>query len=112
MRVFRGYRAVALIQLFMCLCFFINPGTEHYGALFGIANFFAAGIFVVGTLLSYFDPKRWTLWLTAATMFCIMIFNSVWFISQGVFMTTGFPLIAYDALFIVANLHFLGRGLR
>jgi len=111
MKFVKGYRAVALIQIFMCLCFFINPGTEAYGRLFGVISFVGAGVLFFGSLLAYITPKRWTLWLMALTMLCLIAFNSVWFVWHGVFMTTGFPLIAYDLMFVVANMHFLGKGL-
>jgi len=110
-KYFKGYKAVALIQIFMSLCFFINPGTEIYGAWFGVINFFTAGILFFGSCLAYVSPKRWTLWLLTATMFFIIVFNSIWFISGGTFFTTGFSVITYDTLFVVTTLHFLGKGL-
>ena len=107
----KGYRAVALVQILTSLCFFVNPGTEAYGGLYGVITFVGAGMLFFGSILAYFSPKRWTLWLMAGTMIFFIIFNSVWFIWHGVFISSGFPLIAYDCLFVVANLHFLGRGL-
>jgi len=107
----RGYKIVALIQIFMCVCFFINPGTDAYGAWFGILNFAGAGVLFFGSILAYFDPKQWTLWLLAITMLVLIFLNVAWFTWNNVFITTGFPLIAYDCLFVVVNMHFLGRGL-
>ena len=111
MKYVKGYRSVSLIQIFMCVCFFINPGFEAYGKWFGNINFFGAGILFGGALLAYFEPRRWMLWLLAGTMLCLITFNSIWFVFYGVFLASGFPLIAYDTLFVVANLHFLGKGL-
>ena len=110
-KIVQGYRAVALIEMLICVCFFANAGGDTYGMIYNIINFGGAGILFFGSLLAYFEPKKWTLRLMLVTMLCLIAFNTGWFVSHGVFMTTGFPLIAYDTLFVVANLHFLGRGL-
>ena len=110
-KMVRGYRALALIELFVCACFFANTGRSIYGTLFDIVNSTGAGILFFGSLLAYFDPRKWLLWLMTAAMLCLIAFNTVCFAWQGVFMTVGFPLIAYDTLFVVGNLHFLGKGL-
>ena len=111
LKYIKDYKIVALIQIFMCVCFFINPGAEAYGDVFGLVNFIGAGILFFGSILAYFDPKRWTMWLLAITMLVLIACNMVLFIWSGNFLTTGFPLIAYDSLFVVANMHFLGKGL-
>jgi hypothetical protein len=111
MKFIKGYKAVALIQIFVCLCFFINPGIEMHGFWYGLINFTGAGILFTGSLLAYYDPKKWTLWLMLLTMSVLIIINTTFLISQGVFLVYGFPLIAYDLLFVVINLHFLGKGL-
>lgn len=111
MRFVRGYKSVALLQILMCAGFFVNPGTDVYGTVFGVANFFGAGLITVGSALAYFKPKKLILRALVATMTALIVFNSCWFILAGVFFTTGFPLIGYDLLFVVTNLHFLGWGL-
>jgi len=94
-----------------CVGFFFNPGTAVYGAIYGVINFFGAGAIFTGSLFAFYSPKKWILWTLIITMSGLILFNSVWFMSHGVFMTTGFPLIAYDLLFVVVNFHFLGKGL-
>ncbi len=95
----------------MSVCFLLNPGTQTYGALYGFVNFFGAGILVIGEILSYIEVEKWKLVLLTITMSVLTVFNTIWFIMDGTFFQTGFPLIAYNVLFIVAHLHFLGKGL-
>ncbi len=111
MRLLRGYRPIALLQMFVSACFFLNPGTESYGTLFGIIHFFTGGILFFSGLLAFIKPHKWKLWLSMITMALLIVLNTAWFISRGTFLTTGFPIIAYDLLAIVANLHYLGKGL-
>ena len=111
MKYLKGYKAVALIEILICICFFLNTWSSTYGMLFNIVNDFGAGILFFGSILAYFESKKWTLWLMVYTMLCLIGFNTIMFIWQGVFLTTGFALIAYDTLFVIANLHFLGKGL-
>lgn len=111
MKYIKGYRAVALVEIFVCICFFLTAWSDTYGMFFNVVNNFGAGILFFGSLLAYFDAKKWVLWLMIATMLCLIAFNSFWFVSRGVFFSTGFPLVAYDILFVVGNLHFLGKGL-
>jgi hypothetical protein len=108
----KGYKAIALMQILVSIVFFFNPGTDLYGRLYGFVNFFGAGILFSAALLAYFSAKRWKLWLLTITMAILVVFNTVWFIIHSTFFATGFPLIAYDLLFIIANLHFLGKGLK
>jgi len=111
MKYIRGYRGVALLQMLTCVGFLINPVTSVYGFWFGLINFFGAGVIFTGSALAWFNTQKVLLWTLVFTMSCLTAYNAVWFILSGVFITTGFPLIAYDLLFIITNLHFLGRGL-
>ena len=107
----RGYRAVALVEIIICIFFFLNIDGGAYGKLFDIINAFGAGILFTASLLVYHNSKRWMLWTMVFTMFFLILFNSAWFIIYGVFVTTGFPLIAYDILFSFVTLQYLGKGL-
>ncbi|MDR2712565.1 MAG: hypothetical protein LBB91_05565 [Clostridiales bacterium] len=111
MKLLQGYKAIALIEMLVCLCFFLNVGGEVYGAFFNVINFFGAGILFFASFFAYFDSKKWMLWLMSGTMLCLIIFNTIWFACHGMFLATGFPLIAYDTLFVIVNFHFLGKGL-
>jgi hypothetical protein len=111
MEYIRGYRSLALLQMLMCIGFFFNINSQTYGLVFNIYNFFGAGILFLGSIFAYFKPQRYLLWTMIITMMCLIIFNVIWFIYYGVFLETGFPLIAYDILFIIGNFHFLGKGL-
>ena len=111
MKFIRGYKSIALVQIFMCVCFFFHPGFE-YGTWFAHINFVGAGVLFFGSLLAYFDTaKKWTCWLLIGTMITLIAVNTPLLIIGGTFLTTGFSLIAYDILFVVGNLHFLGKGL-
>ena len=107
----KGYKAVAILQIFVSLSFFTNPALHAYGTFFGVINSFGAGVLLTGSLLSYFSPKRWILLLMIAMMSCMIFFNAVWFIYYNVLFATGFPLIAYDVLFIVNTCDYVGRSL-
>ena len=107
----RGYKGIALLQILVCAAFFINPGSESYGDVFGYVNFLGAGILFFGSIIAYFEQRKWTLQLLSAAMTLLIAFNIPWFIVHGDFLSTGFPLIAYDALFVIANLHYLGKGI-
>ena len=111
MKYLRGYRAVALLQMLVSIGFFASPTLEIYGTVFGIINFFGAGILFSGSLLAYIKPIKWIIMLMISTMICMICFNTVWFAWHGVFLSTGFPLIAYNTLFTITSLHFLGKGL-
>jgi len=108
MKYLRGYRGVALLQILVCLGFIADPGGRAYGPMFGLINWYGAGVILVGSALAYVKPHAWILRMLAAAMAVLIVFNAVWFFGSGAFMTTGFPLIAYDLLFILVNLHFLG----
>ncbi|MDR1565537.1 MAG: hypothetical protein LBS74_11325 [Oscillospiraceae bacterium] len=107
----KGYKGVALLEIAVCVLFFINVGAGQYGKLFDIVNSVGAGILFFGSLMAYFKPRKWTLWMTTYTMLLLIVFNTATFFVRGTFFSTGFPLIAYDTLFIIANLHFCGKGL-
>ena len=111
MKFFRGYRSVTLLSMLVCTGFFINPGADVYGLWFGIINFFGAGIVFTASLFAYFEPRKWMLATLVCALSVLTVFNAAWFIAYGVFTTTGYPLIAYDLLAVVTNLHFLGKGL-
>jgi len=110
MKYIKNYRAVALLLMLICVGFFVSPGTEPYGLLFGVVNFFGAGVLFTASLLAYISPKGWLLTTIVTTMIFLIIFNAVWFSSYGVFLSTGFPLIGYDLMVVVVNLHYLGIG--
>ena len=109
-KLIKGYRIIALIQIFMCICFALEPGGKAHGEMFGAINFIGAGVLFIGSILAYIKQEKWKLWALSVTMIILIFFNTVWFIQRGDFLT-GFPLIGYDVLFVVANLHFLGKGL-
>ncbi len=106
-----GYRPIALLQMFVSACFIFNPGTQDYGVIFGFIHFFTGGILFCAGLLAFIEATKWKLWLSIYTMAFLIVLNTVWFIIQGTFIASGFPIIGYDLLAIVANLHFIGKGL-
>ena len=111
MKYLRGYRAIALLQIIVSLAFFTTPAFRTYGTFFGVVNAFGAGVLLMGSLLAYFRPAKWILTLMIATMLCLIVFNTIWFFAHSAFLSTGFPLVAYDLLFVLSTLHFLGKGL-
>jgi hypothetical protein len=111
MKLLMSYKPIALLQMFVSACFFLNPGTQSYGTVFGTIHFFTGGILFCAGLLSFIEARKWKLWLSTCTMLLLIALNSVWFIVHGTFITTGFMIIGYDLLAVVANLHFLGKGL-
>ena len=111
LRFVKGYKKIAIIQVLMCICFFISQDQVLGGKLFWPVNLFGTGALLVGSIWAYVSTHRGILWTMAVTMMCLIVFNTVWFICEGAFMSEGFTLIAYDTLFVVANLHFLGKGL-
>ncbi len=110
MKYIRGYRGIALIQMFMSICFFFNQGVQGHGAIYGFFNFFGAGVLFFGTIVTYIRVETWKLVTLIITMAVLTVFNLVTYIIDDVLFSTGFPLIAYNLLYIVGNLHFLGKG--
>ena len=111
LRLLKGYKALALVEIGMCICFFLYADGDIYGTLYSAINFFAAGFLLVIASLAYFNAKKWRLWVILWATVLLTIINLIWFITNGVFISVGFPLIAYNLLFITGNLHFLGKGL-
>lgn len=111
MNLLKDYRSVALIEIFVCICFMFSPTISQNGELFNIFSFCATGILFSASLLAFIEARRWKLWLLCITMSIVTVVSIATSLYHRDFLTTGFPLIAYNVLFIVANLHFLGKGL-
>jgi len=106
----RGYKAVAVLQILVSLGFFANPVFGQYGPAYGIINFMGAGVLLAGSALSCFKLSRWALELMICAMIALTCFNTIWFLLHGAFLSTGFPLIAYNILFVLTTFHYLIRG--
>jgi hypothetical protein len=96
----------------MSIFFLLNQGGRGYGAVYGFVNFFGAGVLLFGTIVTYIRVEKWKLVMLTIAMAVLTVFNVVTYIIDGALFTTGFPLIAYNLLYIVGHLHFLGKGVR
>lgn len=108
----KGFRSIALIEICVCICFLFSPTISQDGEAFKIFSFCASGVLLTASVLAFIEARRWKLWLLCITMSIVTVVSIILSIYRGDFLTASFPLIAYNILFIVANLHFLGRGLR
>ena len=105
----KGYKSIAVIQMLLCICYFLNLWSSPHGEIYGIVKFIFAGALFFGSILAYQAPRRWILSMLMVLMLIMAVFNIFWFVWQGTFITVGFPLVGYNVLYIIANLHFLGK---
>jgi predicted ferric reductase len=108
----KGYRAVALIEIFVCVCFLFNPSTGQTRDWFTVFSYAMTGVMLVGSLLAMIETRRWKLTMLVIITIVLTIVEIILSITSNTFFASGFSLIAFNLLFIVANLHFLGKGLK
>ncbi len=111
MRFLKGFRAIALIEILVCIAFLFSPTITQRGGFFVIFSYCATGVLLTGSVFAFIEASKWKLWLLCIAMSIVTVVSIVTSIYFGSLFTTDFPLIAYNLLFIVANLHFLGKGL-
>ncbi len=107
----KGFRSIALIEIFVCVCFLLSPTVTENKNWFSVFSYCSTGVLLAASILAFIEARKWKLWLLCYTMTGVTAVSIGVSIYRGDFLTTGFPLIAYNVLFIVANLHFLGKGL-
>lgn len=112
MKFLRGYRTVALIEMFVCVCFLLSPNTGQTNDWFEVFSYCVTGIMLASSTLTLIEARRWKLWLLIGTALLTIVVDIILSALQGNFLTDKFTLVAFNMLFIVANLHFMGKGLK